>query len=164
VNIYELQVYKTVNRPRVNKSSKLDFIKMVLTKNQEKSQKNKEKVEVQKSKYIELNRTYYYTVKFNTALSLCEVLKTTLYFSKNFSKANIERSTATKVLQSLRVTITSCILTLSIPTYRNYLPLIHTLQSPLVQIKSVYSTLNVLNNSISWHLKITNNQHLAVTF
>ena len=122
---------------------------MVLTKNQEKSQKNKGKVEVQKSKYIELNRTYYYTVNFNTALSLCEVLKITLYFSKDFSKANIGRLTATEVLQSLKVTVTSCILTLSIPTYRNYLPLIHTLQSLLVQIKSVYSALNVLNNSIS---------------
>ena len=100
---------------------------MVLTKNQEKSQKNKERVRVQKSKYIELNRTYCYTMKFNIALSLYKVLKITLYFSKDFSKANIGRSTATEVLQSLGVTVTSCILTLSIPTYRNHLSLIHIL-------------------------------------
>ena len=43
---------------------------MILTKNQERSEKNKERVGVRKSRYIELDGTYYYIEKFNVALSL----------------------------------------------------------------------------------------------
>jgi len=41
---------------------------------------------IRKSGYIELNRTYCCTGKFNAALSLCRVLGVTLYFSKGFSE------------------------------------------------------------------------------
>ena len=41
VNIYKFWVYKTVSRPRVNKSLEQDFIKMILTKNQERSKEDK---------------------------------------------------------------------------------------------------------------------------
>jgi len=40
--------------------------------------------------YIESDGTYYYTRKFNMALSLCRVLGIPLYFSKGFSEAVAE--------------------------------------------------------------------------
>jgi len=42
VSIYKLQVYKTISRPRVDKGSEQGFIKIILTKDQERSKKNKE--------------------------------------------------------------------------------------------------------------------------
>ena len=42
VSIHKFRVYKTVSRHRVNKSSEWDFIKVILTKNQERSKGNKE--------------------------------------------------------------------------------------------------------------------------
>ena len=42
---------------------------------------------IRKSRCIELDRTHCYIVKFNIALSLCKVLRITLYFSESFSEA-----------------------------------------------------------------------------
>lgn len=53
---------------------------------QEKSQRNKKRVEIRKSRCIELNETHCCTEKFNMALSPCEVLQVALYFSKGFSE------------------------------------------------------------------------------
>ena len=66
-----------MSRPRVDKSSKQDFIKIILAKNQERSKGNKKRMRIRKSGYIELNRTHCYTKKFNTAtaLSLYKVLR-----------------------------------------------------------------------------------------
>ena len=41
---------------------------------------------IRKSECVESDETYYYIGKFNTALSLCGVLRVTLYFSKGFLK------------------------------------------------------------------------------
>ena len=45
---------------------------------------------IRKSGYVELNWTRCCTGKFNVALSLCEVLGVTLYFSEGFSEAVAE--------------------------------------------------------------------------
>ena len=42
VNIHEFQVYKIMSRSRVDKSLEQDFIKVILTKNQERGEGNKE--------------------------------------------------------------------------------------------------------------------------
>jgi len=42
VSIHKFRVYKTISRPEVYKSSEQDFIKVILTKNQERSKGNKE--------------------------------------------------------------------------------------------------------------------------
>ena len=59
---------------------------VILTKDQERSKgdKDKERVRIRKSRDIKSDRTYYYTEKFNIALSLCRVLGVALYFSKGF--------------------------------------------------------------------------------
>ena len=88
-----------MSRPEVNKSSKQNFIKMILTKDQRRSKRNKKKVRIRKNRCIELVQTCYCTKKFNIALSLCEVLEDTFYFSKSFLKAVAE------ALWSLEVTI-----------------------------------------------------------
>jgi len=62
-----------------------DFIKVILTKNQEKSKGDKEKMEIRKSRYVELDKTYCYTGKLNMTLSLYRVLGVTFYFSEDFS-------------------------------------------------------------------------------
>ena len=85
-----LSLKNNKSRPRVYKSLEQDFIKIILTKDQERDKRNKEQMRIRKSGCIELDRTYYYTEKFNIALSLCGVLKITLYFSKEFSKAAAE--------------------------------------------------------------------------
>jgi len=59
---------------------------MILTKDQGRSQRDKEGMRIRKSKYIESDKTCCYTKKFNAALSLCRVLEITLYFSKSFSE------------------------------------------------------------------------------
>ena len=42
VSIYKFSVYKIVSKPRVDKSLEWDFIKVILTKDQERSKGNKE--------------------------------------------------------------------------------------------------------------------------
>ena len=94
-----------MSRPRVDKSSEQDFIKVILAKNQGRIKRNKKKVKIKKSKYVELDRTYYCIRKFNMALSLCRVLRVTLYFSESFSEAAASGSAVTKVLWPLGTTI-----------------------------------------------------------
>ena len=79
-----------MSRPGVNKSLKQDFIKVILTKNQERSKGNKERMRIGKSRCIESNQTCCCTEKFNIALSLCRVLGIALYFSEGFSEAVAE--------------------------------------------------------------------------
>jgi len=67
---------------------------MILTKDQEGSKRNKERVRIRKSRCIELDGTCCCTGKFNTALSLCRVLGITLYFSKGFSETAVGKSIA----------------------------------------------------------------------
>ena len=62
------------------------MIKVILTKDQERSKRDKERVRIRKSRCIELDRTYFCIGKFNIALSLNRVLEIALYFSKSFSK------------------------------------------------------------------------------
>ena len=64
-----------MSRPGVDESSKWDFIKIILTKDQEKNKRNKKGVRIRKSRYIKLDGTYCYIEKFNITLSLCEVLR-----------------------------------------------------------------------------------------
>ena len=98
VSIHKFQVYKAISRPRVDKSLEQDFIKIILTKDQERSKRDKKGVRIRKSRYIESGRTHCYTEKFNTALSLCKVLEITLYFSESFSKAAARELAVTKAL------------------------------------------------------------------
>ena len=60
-----------MSKPGHDESSKWDFIKIILTKDQEKNKKNKKRVRIRKSRYIKLDRTYCYIGKFNITLSLC---------------------------------------------------------------------------------------------
>jgi len=71
---------------------------MILTKNQSKSKKDKERVRIRKSGYIKSDRTYCCTGKFKVALSLYEVLGIALYLSKGFLEMAAERSIATEAL------------------------------------------------------------------
>jgi len=59
-------------------------IKIILTKDQEKSDEDKERVRIRKSRCIKLDGTYCCIGKFNVALSLYKVLEITFYFSKSF--------------------------------------------------------------------------------
>jgi len=63
---------------------------MILTKDQERSKGDKERVRIRKSRYIELEGTHYCIEKFNMALSLYRVLEVALNFFKGFSKAATE--------------------------------------------------------------------------
>ena len=58
-----------------------------------------------KSEYIESDGTYCCTGKFNVALSLCEVLEVTLYFSKGFSEVTAGVLAVAEALQPLGVAI-----------------------------------------------------------
>ena len=49
VSIHKFRVYKTVSRPRVDKSSEWDFIKVILTKDQRRSKGNKKWMRIRKS-------------------------------------------------------------------------------------------------------------------
>ena len=42
VNTHKFQVYKTISRPKVDESLKWGFIKVILTKDQRRSEGNKE--------------------------------------------------------------------------------------------------------------------------
>jgi len=79
-----------MSRPGVDESLKQDFIKVILTKDQERSKGDKEWMRIRKSGYIELNGTYCCIGRFNVALSLCGVLGVTFYFYKSFSEAVVE--------------------------------------------------------------------------
>ena len=75
-----------MSKSGVNESLKQNFIKIVLTKNQKRSKRDKKWIRIRKSECVESDETYYYIGKFNTALSPCGVLRVTLYFSKGFLK------------------------------------------------------------------------------
>ena len=105
VSIYKFKVYKVMSRPEVNESLEQDFIKVILTKDQERGKRNKEWMRIRKSRFIESDRTRCCTGKFNMALSLCKVLKDTLYFSKGFSEVVARGLAVAEVLQPLGVTI-----------------------------------------------------------
>jgi len=59
---------------------------MILTKNQERSKGDKEKIRIRKGRYIELDGTHCCIGKFNVVFSLYRVLGVVLYFSKGFSE------------------------------------------------------------------------------
>ena len=99
VSIYKFWVYKAMSRPGVNKSLKQDFTRVILTKDQGRSKRDKEWMRIRKSECVELDGTHCYTRKFNIASSLCRVLKITFYFSKGFLTA------VAKALQLLGVNI-----------------------------------------------------------
>ena len=90
VSIHKFRVYKTVSRPRVDKSLEWEFIKVILTKDPERSKENKKWMRIGKSRCIGSNRTRCCTGKFNAALSLCGVLGVAFYFSEGFSEAVVE--------------------------------------------------------------------------
>ena len=90
VSIHKFRVYKAVSRPGVDESLERGFIKVILTKDQGRSKKDKECMRIGKSGCVELNGTCCCTGKFNTALSLCGVLGVAFYFSKGFSEAVAE--------------------------------------------------------------------------
>jgi len=85
-----------MSRSGVDKNSEWDFIKVILTKDQERDKENKKWMRIRKSGYIELDWTRCYVGKFNTALSLYEVLEVALYFSKGFLEAAARRSAVTE--------------------------------------------------------------------
>ena len=105
VSIHKFWVYKVISRPGVNKSFEWDFIKVILTKDQGRSKRDKKQIRVRKIKYIESDRTYYCIGKFNMALSLCRALEVNLYFSEGFLEAAIGESAVVKAPQLLRVTV-----------------------------------------------------------
>ena len=105
VSIHKFKVYKAVSRPRVDESSEQNFIKMILTKDQGRVKGNKEWMRIGKSRYIELDETHGCTEKFNTALSLCGVLETALYFSEGFSEAAARGLAVTGTLWPLEKTM-----------------------------------------------------------
>ena len=76
-----------MSRPGVDESLEQDFIKVILTKDQERSKGNEKWMRIRKSGCIESNQTYCCTGEFNMTLSLCGVLGVALYFSKGFSEA-----------------------------------------------------------------------------
>ena len=55
VSIHKFRVYKVMSRLRVNESLKQDFIKMILTKDQGRSKRNKESMRIRKSRCIKSN-------------------------------------------------------------------------------------------------------------
>ena len=74
VSIHKFRVYKTMSRPGVDESSERDFIKVILTKDQERSKGNEKRMRIRKSGCVELNWTRCCTGEFNVTLSLCGVL------------------------------------------------------------------------------------------
>jgi len=94
-----------MSRPGVNESSEWDFIKVILTKDQEKDKGNKEWMRIGKSRCIESDGTHCCIGKFNIALSLCEVLGVTLYFSESFLKVTARESVVAEAPWPLGVTV-----------------------------------------------------------
>ena len=74
---------------------------MILTKNKERSKRDKKWMRIKKYIYVESDRTCCYIGKFNAALSLYGVLEVALYFFKSFLKATARRSAVAEVLWSL---------------------------------------------------------------
>ena len=105
VNIHKFQVYKAISRLKVNKSSKQDFIKVILTKDQERSEGDKKQMWIRKSRYVESDGTHCCIGKFNTALSLCRILGITLYLSKGFSEVAARGLAVVEILQPLGMTM-----------------------------------------------------------
>ena len=94
-----------MSRPGVDKSSEQDFIKVILTKDQGRSNGNKKWMRVRKSRCVESNWTCCCIGKFNVALSLCRVLEVALYFSKGFSETAAGVLAVTEALQLLGETV-----------------------------------------------------------
>ena len=105
VSIHKFRVYKAVSRPRVDESSERDFIKVILTKDQERSKGNEKWMRIRKSRCVELNQTRCCTGEFNATLSLCRVLWVTLYFSEGFSEAAARVSAVAEAPQPLGETV-----------------------------------------------------------
>ena len=91
--------------PGVNESSERDFIKVILTKDQERSKGNKKGMRIRKSRCVESNWTRCCIGEFNMALSMCGVLGVALYFSEGFSEAAAGVSAVAKVLRPLGETV-----------------------------------------------------------
>ena len=105
VSIHKFRVYKTVSRPGVNESLERDFIKVILTKDQERSKGNEKWMRIRKSRCVELNWTCCCTGEFNATLSLCRVLGVALYFSEGFSEAAARVSAVAEALRPLGETV-----------------------------------------------------------
>ena len=105
VSIHKFRVYKAVSRPRVDKSSEQDFIKIILTKDQGRGKRNKEWMRIRKSGCVESNQTCCCIGKFNAALSLYGVLGVALYFSKSFLETTASVSAVAKAPQPLGETM-----------------------------------------------------------
>ena len=88
----------SIHKFGVDESSEWDFIEMILTKDQERSNGNKKWMRVGKSRCVESNWTHCCIGKFNAALSLCRVLGVTLYFSKGFLEAAARVSAVVEAL------------------------------------------------------------------
>ena len=78
---------------------------MILTKNQERSKKDKEGMRIRKSGYIELYRTHCCIGNLNAAFSLYRVLEVTLYFFKSFLEVAARELAVFEALWPLGVTI-----------------------------------------------------------
>ena len=76
-----------MSRPGVDESSEQDFIRVILTKDQGRSNGNKKRMRIRKSRCVESNWTHCCIGEFNVTLSLCRVLGVTLYFSEGFLEA-----------------------------------------------------------------------------
>ena len=105
VSIHKFRVYKAMSRLEVNESSEWNFMKVILTKDQGRSKGNKEWMRIRKSRCVESDGTHCCTGKFNVALSLCRVLRVTLYFSGGFLKVTAGVSVVTEVLWLLGETM-----------------------------------------------------------
>ena len=87
-----------MSRPRVNESSEWDFIKVILTNNQGRSEEDKKQMQIRKNRCIKQNRTHYCIEKFNMAFSLYRVLKIALYFPKGFLEVTVRGSAVAEAL------------------------------------------------------------------
>ena len=70
VSIYKFWVYKTISKPKVNENLEWNFIKMILTKDQGRSKRDKEWIGIRKSRCVESDGTYCCTGKFNVGSSM----------------------------------------------------------------------------------------------
>ena len=75
---------------------------MILTKNQGRSKKDKNRVRIIKSRCVKSDGTHFYIGNFNIVFSLYRVLEVTFYFSKGFSEVVARGSAVAEVLWSLK--------------------------------------------------------------
>jgi len=75
-----------------------NFIKVILTKDKERSKRDKERMRIRKSRYIKSDGTYCYIEKFNMALNLCRVLGITPYSYKGFLETAVGESISAETL------------------------------------------------------------------